>query len=414
MKLHDKSHTIRKKLKKSKALMCSTIVLTFGIVFFIGYLVGSNSNYTTQPWKNNSFQNEIKQDFEKRYDSYTKQEKEFIKTHIDKALSKIGYDADEFDKVAAINDYVYQYFIHKNNYGGAVKLLKDGYAICGGDVLSMAEMLYSIRIKSKYAFLLGIPIQGAHSLLEVYFKDGNRGLFDPTFGIFWYDPKAKRPVSIMELLEDPSICNTTLYKSNYSKRKTVNDPMVVYVDVTKTYSRRIDYKENNYKPCECFSKRTGGGVANEGLSTFVQIPLKPGTVLGEKTWSENSAPPWSTLSVLRDKNGNYISWAYMIGQTMGYDIKHIYNLSGLRPKKRYVLRLYYSKAYDETILSIWFLNSSIPTLYRKIDKLSFDSRSFSPGLVEIMFGASKSDMNVLLNSRGIIILNAIELSELTG
>ena len=182
-----------------------------------------------------------KQDFEKRYDEYTEEEKAAILKHVKKALSGVGFHAPELEKAAAINDYIYQYLIHRDNTGSAPKLLQDGYAICGGAVVCMTEMLYAIGIKSKFAYLLGIPDQGAHSLVEVFFGDGNQGLFDPTFGILWYDPERGLPLSMMELLEKPLLVKSTLFKSRNEKRQTASDPVKISEDFASSYSLRLNH-----------------------------------------------------------------------------------------------------------------------------------------------------------------------------
>jgi hypothetical protein len=354
-----------------------------------------------------------KQDFEKRYDSYTEKDKNIIAEHTQKALSGVGSKADELQKVAVINDYIYQYLIMKNNLGGCPKLLSDGYAICGGDVVCMAEMLYRIGIKSKFAYLLGVPKQGAHSLLEVYFKNGDEGLFDPTFGVFWYDERKRRTIPMLELIENPSLVRTTLFKSKHQKRKNTLETVKISKGYLASYGQQPYYSKDTNDYYLIFSQRTGGGIANEGMSTFVKVTLEPGVVLGKNSWKPaDGGKPWSALSLLQDKNKHYISWAYMIGQTMGYDIKHIYRLNHLQPNTRYKLILYYSRAYNNTILSIQFINSQLPTFYKKVQNVEFYPARYKSSMLKIDFTAQASDDDVLIDAKGIMIINAMELSEI--
>lgn len=352
-----------------------------------------------------------KQEFEERYDAYPASKRAIVLRHRDQALSRLAPDADEMEIAAAINDYVYQYLISRDNVGGAAKLLKDGHAACGGAAVCMAELLHASGVKSKYAWLLGIPGQGAHSLVEVQFKDGTRGLFDPTYGILWHNPETGKPVSMMQLLESPSLCRTTLQKSNHTKRRKAGDPVMPCEGFAASYTRRIDHKEEFYDPYMCFAERTGGCVANEGQMLFVRVSLQPDVVRGRKIWHRRYPTPWSALALLRDERGRYVSWAYELGRSrIGYDIVHVYQMSRLEPGVNYVLRLHYSESRGVT-LSVQFLDSRTPTFYRKLPDHGFDPKAFKPVVVEMPFTASLAKTDVLVCASGFMILHAIELVE---
>jgi len=401
--------------KKNMTLRIMIIAGTLFAVLFVGIMLGmyyskNVDSFDYQGDRNIPSKTGHKQDFEIRYDSYSEQDKRFVQMHIDKALAKLDRNADEFEIAAAINDYLYQYLILKANSGGSAKILREGHAICGGAMITMAEMLHSLGIKSKYAFLLGVPDQGSHSLLEVFFNDGRLGLFDPIFGILWFSPETNEPVSIMELLERPSLSNTTLYKSLHKRRKKLEDPVLPFKGFEKTYAHRPNYKEKNYDPYACFSQRSGGGLANEGMKSFIRIPLRLGVVLGSKTWDKKNGLPWESLFLLKDENGNYIFWAYQLGQVHeGYDIKHIYDLKGLSIERDYSLRLYYSASANNTVLSIQFIDPAKPTSYRRVKRLGFNPNSFKSGVIEIPFISTKSEASILVDAKGVIILHAIEL-----
>lgn len=403
--------------KKYIALLVIGVLIGFAAGKYVVHygLFRSEVNLTSDLNKSSNFLHSDyflkKQDFEKRYDSYSEAEKSIVLEHVQKALSGIGLDAEELEKAAAINDYIYQYLMLKDNMGGCAKLLNDGYALCGGAVVCMGEMLYSVGIKSKFAFLLGIPGQGAHSLLEVFLNDGSRGLFDPTFGMFWFDRDSKRTVSMMELLKTPSLCNTRLFKSQHKKRETDMDPIKVSTGYLSTYSLQMNYSEEYYDPYACFSQRKGGGVANEGLRTYLKIDLSPGLILGNKDWEpKEGGEPWSDLSLLKDKDNRYISWAYMLGQTMGYDVKHIYYLHNMREGNRYSLDIHYCRAYEDTTVSVQFIEAQIPTSYRKIQNRDFDPLNFKSSTLSIGFAAAGKTDSVLVDANGIMIIHAIELS----
>ncbi|MBI5740654.1 MAG: transglutaminase domain-containing protein [Nitrospirae bacterium] len=359
-----------------------------------------------------SLQTGQKQPFEITFDKYSPEEKKVITTHVDKALSLIPPRSGELETAAAINDYVFQYFVNKDNLGNAVKLLNEGHAICGGAAVTMAEMLYSVDIKSRLAFLIGIPTQGAHSLVEVYFRDGTRGLFDPSFGIFWYDYENKKPVSIVDLLAEPELSDIFLYKTINAKRKKTDEAVKPYIGLSQTYQNRKKYKEEYYDPYQCFSKRSGGGVSGEEYTTYVKIPLGPGSSYGDKKGSSETTP-WNKLAVLQNKEGEYISWAYMLGKTGDYNITHVYRFAGLQPGDSYNLSLYYAKAYN-AVLSVQILNGHRPnqgnssTFYYEVENLTYKKSGSAIEKVHIPFTADSPNVEIITSTEGYLILTAIE------
>ena len=357
-----------------------------------------------------------KQNFERAFDEYSVEEKDVVIVHVNKALSFLPNDADELEKAAAINDYVYQYFVNKSNYGNAAKLLKEGYAICGGAAVTMSEMLYSIGIKSRLAFLIGIPNQGAHSLVEVYFSNGTRGLYDPTFGILWYDHRNDMPISITKLLEDPRLSNVFLYKSENKKRDTTEEGIRPSRGFLQTYESRKNYREKYYDPYLSFLKRSGGGVSGEQYKTYVKIPVKPDILYGDKKGNVESAFPWTKLAVLQSQEEEYISWAYMVGKTGVYNISHIYQLGDLHIGRQYILTIYYAKASD-AILSIQILNGhrvnqdNDSTFYYELDNLYYKKDDYKIEHIGIPFIVDSKDVKIIMSTEGYLILTAIELKE---
>ena len=219
-----------------------------------------------------------KEEFEVRYDNYSKTDKNIINKHLKLALKNLDNKKDELNVVASINDYLYQYFVYKNNLGTPNQLLKDGYAICGGTAVTMTEMLYAYGIKSRLAFLIGIPNQGAHSLVEVFFKNGQRGLFDPTFGLFWYDVNKNKTISIYELLNNPSLAINMLYETEHKKREKLNDKIKSFTSWKIHYKNKKDYEHSYYDPYLSFLERDAGGVAGEGIKSFVNLELYPSKI----------------------------------------------------------------------------------------------------------------------------------------
>ncbi|MDE2887596.1 MAG: transglutaminase-like domain-containing protein [Gemmatimonadota bacterium] len=78
----------------------------------------------------------------------------------------------------------------KNNGGSATKIIREGYAICGGLSHVHRVLCRMVGLPSRYIGAFNLrPIMGSHAISEVYY-DGKWHLLDPTFGLFFYSKKA--------------------------------------------------------------------------------------------------------------------------------------------------------------------------------------------------------------------------------
>lgn len=361
------------------------------------------------------------QDFEIRVANYKPAELEFLFEHIDLALSKLPEDASEFEKVAAINDYLYQYLLVEVNATGdnAIDVLSQEHAICGGVILTMSEMLYAIGVKSKYAYIYGGL--GAHSMVEVFFSDGTRGLFDPTYGLLYYNPTTHQPISIFDIFENVELSRHAYYTTH--PKQNINGQITPLSDIFTAYADkdiiggRI-FSGSPMDPYAIFSAAEGGGVANEGVANFIEVELHPGTLLGEKEWTPDGEwpLPWGKLAAWQREDGTYLSWAYQMGQTLGYDIKHVYTLTNLEPGKTYTLRHYLARAYPA-------VNSDLPgptitiqqihpfgfTRYKNLDYIDIPFDAFEAYSSDLVFKAADDQMTFVFDVSGTVIITAIEL-----
>ena len=74
----------------------------------------------------------------------------------------------------------------KNNGGTATKIIREGYAICGGLSHVHRVLCRMVGLPSRYIGAFNLrPIMGSHAISEVYYG-GKWHLLDPTFGIFFY------------------------------------------------------------------------------------------------------------------------------------------------------------------------------------------------------------------------------------
>jgi hypothetical protein len=292
-----------------------------------------------------------KPSWEAAVDAYSPAERQVLRSALRHALSGLRDRGSEFKRAAAINAYLHQYLLNKAVSGNGVAILRGQHAACGGTANAMQEMLYLAGIKSRPAALLGVPYQGNHALVEVQFSNGARGVFDPTFGVFFYDRHARRPVSMGQLLRHPRLAATTLMKSRFHKRRSTLTPVVPITSIANAYRLRHNYREIAKRPGDssmdwplAFRVRLGGGVGGPRNHMTVPIRLRAGTLYGTLQAPSDGAPPWSALSLAKDSEGTSFPLAFQLGRLGPYAVSHRYRIKGLRPGRRYRLSLVYARA----------------------------------------------------------------------
>lgn len=125
-----------------------------------------------------------------------------------KTIFPDGLDSlSDEEKSIEIMRYVVTSLKLKNNAGSATKLIKEGYAICGGMSYVFSTLCRKIGIPTRSVNLYYDSWQGGHSLNEVFY-DGQWHLFDSTFGIFFYSrsryDRKGYVISLTELISSPS------------------------------------------------------------------------------------------------------------------------------------------------------------------------------------------------------------------
>lgn len=314
-----------------------------------------------------------KQEFEARVDSYPPARRAILRDHLRLALSRLPDGARRLQQAAAINSYVFQRLRVGPTRADGVGGLRDGYGRCGGAATAMVELLHLAGIRSRHAALLGISYQGNHSLVQVYLGRGRAGLFDPTFGVFWYSRRRRRPVSFERLLRDPGASSRTLFKSVHRKRIAPTDPIVPIAGIASGYRLRPGYAEHPSEPgrphmdwTRAFAERGGAGLANSGRPLRVRIRLRPGDLYGDERWDGTTATPWTRLALAKDRSGLTLPWAEQLGQNPhGFDVVHSYRLRGLVPGRRYALRLALHRAQRATLTARLLGSRGLRTILRR-------------------------------------------------
>ncbi len=297
-----------------------------------------------------------RQDFEKRYASYTLAEKKVIVNHVNKAWSRLDRGATSLERIAAINAYLYQYLVRRSFSGNTrgVEVLRSRYAVCGGMVLTMAEMVYAAGYRARYAFTVGGL--AAHSMLEVYYPNGTHSLFDPYHGAMYVIPKSLRPVSLFDVpkyfkSKQPPVLLVQKVFPKTLAQATVT-PMS---DIRRTYGTTVPAKVKDFRFPEIFTKSLAWGVANSGVATVIPIKLKPRQAVGKTAWAKSSKEPnpWTALSLWKTKAQGYLSWAYKIGDTsQGYRIQHSLELQKLIPGRKYTIQYFISHSVSAKTLAV--------------------------------------------------------------
>lgn len=108
----------------------------------------------------------------------------------------------------------------KDNAGSATKIIKEGYAICGGRITVYSALSRKIGLPTRTVNIFGLVGQGGHSLVEVFW-DKSWHLLDPSFGVFFYSEadysERGKILSIRELL--------SLHTDDYTMFKVLDEPL---------------------------------------------------------------------------------------------------------------------------------------------------------------------------------------------
>ena len=354
--------------------------------------------------------------FERMFERYTESQKEFVREHANKALSRLSANATDFEKAAAITSYVHQNIEPVNlTLGNAFEILKTRKSLCHGMATCVLEMLYSLHIKGEYAFLRG-TYQGGHSMAQVYFSDGTSCILDPTFGVFYTDSLTGKPLAINRMLTCPKVT------VHYTRHSFCRDPAAVTLmeNVEGSYSTDNHFAADGFRYPELFSKALGMGVSNDGSIDFIHVSLSPGTILGSMRWKNSMGEPfpWSRLENIRDDAGNFLSWLNELGHTpLDHRVAHLYELSGLTVGSGYQLTLQVATVNPNP----FYVNKQAVVSVQQIqpsgarNALTYDAQMFSPEKPYapqskvVKFTAGQEHMSFVALCTGYIILSAIAL-----
>ena len=136
--------------------------------FLISYL---DSGYERAP---NSFDLSIPKD----------EDEAFLKNTLEAILDRDTRLTDE-EKSIRILKYIASFFVSAPNDGSATKVIRDGFALCGGKSEALVMLCRKAEMPARYVGSMYMPSLRSHALGEVFY-DGRWHLYDATYGIFLY------------------------------------------------------------------------------------------------------------------------------------------------------------------------------------------------------------------------------------
>jgi hypothetical protein len=108
----------------------------------------------------------------------------FLGKTLDTVLEGEAELSDEAKSIRILK-YVSSSLTSKENQGTATKIIRDGFALCGGKSFVFAALCRKAGLAARYVGSMYMPELRSHAISEVFY-DGKWHLYDPTFGIFFY------------------------------------------------------------------------------------------------------------------------------------------------------------------------------------------------------------------------------------
>ena len=350
---------------------------------------------------------------ERRVAGYSAEDRKVLDSHIRTALDGLEDSGDPLVIALALNAYTFDHFKRVSFATGisGVDLLERGEAVCGGMAITIAEMLHASDITNRLTYLVGGGV--AHSMVEARLTGDERVLLDPYHGIAYLDSKVKhRPLSLEQVMSAVAAGRRDIV-AVYDGHRADGNIFAAYVPLGNQVREMTDYSLLS------FEQAHGAGVSHAGYVHRVVLDLEPGMTLGSTEWKPDSKwpRPWTELSTLKGQDGEYISWAYQLGDnlSMGYRVRHTYRLSSLVAGNDYELAIHFAAAYaipeisETPLLNIHRVDDRANGSHIDIGIVSPDLKAFEPHVVLFTFTARHDVELFLAELSGIGTISAIGL-----
>ena len=129
----------------------------------------------------------------------------FLDDILDRVFDGYGGLSDEAKSIEILK-YVSSSLALKENDGSATKIIRDGFALCGGKSHVFVTLCREAGLPARYVGSMNMPELRSHAISEIFY-DGKWHLYDPTFGIFFYSKPdydhTGYVISFHDLIADP-------------------------------------------------------------------------------------------------------------------------------------------------------------------------------------------------------------------
>lgn len=350
---------------------------------------------------------------ERRVAGYSAEDREVLDSHIRTALDGLEDSGDPLVIALALNAYTFDHFKRVSFATGisGVDLLERGEAVCGGMAITIAEMLHASGITNRLAYLVGGGV--AHSMVEARLTGDERVLLDPYHGLAYLDSTVTRGPLSLEQVTSAVAAGRKDIVAVYDGHRTDGNIFAAYVPLGHQVRDMADYSLLS------FEQAHGAGVSHAGYVHRVVLDLEPGMTLGSTEWKPDSKwpRPWTELSTLTGQDGEYISWAYQLGDnlSMGYRVRHTYRLSSLVAGNDYELAIHFAAAYaipeisETPLLNIHRVDDRASGAHIDLGIVSPDLKVFDPHIARFTFTARHDVELFLAELSGIGTISAIGL-----
>ena len=174
------------------------------------------------------------------------EDKEFLEEVLRSIFPEGTEGLTDEQKGIAILRYASSALKLKNNGGSATKIIREGYAICGGLSHVHRVLCRMVGLPSRYIGAFNLrPIMGSHAISEVYYE-GKWHLLDPTFGLFFYSKEQYDGTG-----EIVSFYDLVMAPDQWTAFKVVERPWIGrYDDTVRAYgvaAAEADYLKDVYR-----------------------------------------------------------------------------------------------------------------------------------------------------------------------
>jgi hypothetical protein len=270
---------------------------------------------------------------------------------LEKFISKYFIDLPEADRkdnvllAKKINAFVHSYCtcdlpLEKNTDN----LIKNCHTSCGGYVYVFRKISECYGLQSREVYLLNIPLQGNHSMVEVKYGEDKWALFDPTFGTFFTrrGKISEKPYSLDDLYFN---CSPENLLRHVVQARRIN-PTEIALPLNCLYKTRSFDAVNMKLSTYLQAKDYGHQSLDQYSLLLLDIDMKKGVFQfggPAKTIEKGDRQFLAKVNVLlndkiRDNNIPYCT--SFLGQIGEHTFKNGYHMKNLRKDSIYRLTLY--------------------------------------------------------------------------